>query len=385
MNELKTKSANILCIGNSWFPHMSGGLNSYVYELIHNLAKAGDRVQFCGIDLPETASNPAIKLTNLASLNSSLLQRLWSARSNFLNSKILEPDAINLHFALYSFPIISSLPKNVPITFTFHGPWAAEGEKEGNSKLSIYFKQWLEQRVYNKCDRFIVLSRAFGKILQQNYGIRETKIKVIPGGVDINNFQANLSREQAREKLNFPSDRKIIFTPRRLVRRMGIGNLLEAVAKVKSKIPDIWLAIAGKGALRGELEARSNELNLQDYVKFLGFLPDEDLPIAYQAANLTVIPSKYLEGFGLILLESLACGTPVICTPVGGMPEILNDFSPQLIAESINTRAIADLLETALNDKVSIPTREACRNYVITNYNWKKIAREVREFLLFKG
>ena len=382
MNEIKTESANILCIGNSWFPYMSGGLNRYVYELIHNLAREGDRIQLCGLDLPKKSSHPQIELVNLASAKSSLLKRLWSARNTFINSSIVEPDAINLHFALYSFPVMSELPKNVPITFTFHGPWAAEGEKEGNNKLSIYFKQWLEQRVYNQCDRFIVLSQAFGKILEQTYRIPEAKIKVIPGGVDLNNFQANLTRQQAREKLNFPSDRKIIFTPRRLVRRMGIDNLLEAMVQVKTKIPEIWLAIAGKGVLRAELETKANQLNLQDYVKFLGFLPDEDLPIAYQAADLTVIPSKYLEGFGLILLESLACGTPVICTPVGGMPEILNHFSPQLIAESTSTNAIADLLEKALEERIEIPSREACRNYVMNNYNWQKIARQVREILL---
>ena len=385
MNEIQTESANILCVGNSWYPYVSGGLDRYVYELIHNLAKIGDRIQLCGLDLPKNAANSSIELTNLASANNSLLKRLWSIRSNFLNSKIIEADAINLHFALYSFPLISCLPKNVPITFTFHGPWAFEGEKEGNNKLSVYFKKLLEKRVYNKCDRFIVLSQAFGKILHQNYGIPEEKINVIPGGVDINNFQANKSRQQAREKLNFPSDRKIIFTPRRLVRRMGIENLLEAVAKVKDKVPDIWLAIAGKGALREELEARSKALELEEYVKFLGFLPDEDLPIAYQAANLTVIPSKYLEGFGLILLESLACGTPVICTPVGGMPEILNSFSPQLIAESSSSEALAELLETALNEKISIPPREACRNYVINNYNWDIISRKVRKFFLTQG
>ena len=384
MNEIQTQSANILCVGNSWFPHMSGGLNRYVYELIHNLAEMGDRIQLCGIDLPTTSSNSSIALTNLASPNSSLFKRLWSTRSNFLNSQIPQPDAINLHFALYSLPIISNFPKNVPITFTFHGPWASEGEKEGNNKLSVYFKQWLEQRVYNKCDRFIVLSQAFGMILQQNYDICKTKIKVIPGGVDIENFKPKLSQKQAREKLKFPSNRLIIFTPRRLVCRMGIENLLEAVAKLKRKVPDIWLAIAGKGVLREELEQRSKELELERYVKFLGFLPDEDLPIAYQAANLTVIPSKYLEGFGLILLESLACGTPVICTPVGGMPEILNNFSPQLIAESTNSEAIANLLETALRDKIPLPTREACRNYVINNYNWNKIAGQVRKVLLTK-
>ncbi len=82
---------------------------------------------------------------------------------------------------------------------------------------------------------------------------------------------------------------------------------------------------------------QAKELGLEDNVKFLGFLPDEELPVAYQAADLTVMPSQSFEGFGLAILESLACGTPVVCTPVGGMPEILQGFSPQLITDSIST------------------------------------------------
>lgn len=243
-------------------------------------------------------------------------------------------------------------------------------------------RHWVEQEVYHRCDRFIVLSKAFGDILHQEYRVPWSKIHVIPGGVDAGKFQSNLSRQQARTQLGWPQDRAILFTPRRLVYRMGLDKLLTALAKVKRQVPDIWLAIAGKGPLQSLLKQQVMELGLSNYVRFLGFLPDDHLPLAYQAADLTVMPSQSLEGFGLVLIESLACGTPVLCTPIGGMPEVIEPFSPDLITDSTEETAIAERLEELLTGKVSMPSREACREYASTHFDWQKIARQVRNVLL---
>ncbi len=378
-------AANILCVGLGWFPKNPGGLDRYVYELTHQLALGQDRVELCGVGLPEALPNSPIKLTNLASPDSSLGRRLWDTRSNFLSQKAAKPNAINLHFALYSLPLLKVLPDGVPITFTFHGPWALESKQEGASKLGVFLKHWLvEKRVYDRCDRFIVLSKAFGTILHQEYQVPWRKIHIIPGGVDLTRFQPNLSRQEARTQLNWPQDRVILFTPRRLVNRMGLDKLLTAVAKIKSIIPDVWLAIAGKGPIKAALEQQTSELGLNDSVKFLGFLPDDQLPLAYQAADLTIMPSQSLEGFGLVLLESLACGTPALCTPVGGMPEVLEPFSPNLITASPEATDIAERLEEVLTGKVSMPSRTACREYAATNFDWQKIAQQVRQVLLAK-
>jgi glycosyltransferase involved in cell wall biosynthesis len=375
-------AANILCVGLGWFPKTPGGLDRYVYELTHQLASGQDRVELCGVGLPETQPNSTMKITNLAEPDNRLWERLWLIRSNFLRRKASQPDAINLHFALYSLPLLQILPPGVPITFSFHGPWALESKQEGAGKLSVFLKHWVEQRVYDRCDRFIVLSKAFGTILHQEYQVPWSKIHIIPGGVDLSRFQPNLSRQEARTQLNWPQDRPILFTPRRLVHRVGLDKLLMAIATIKPKIPDVWLAIAGKGPLKPDLERQATELGLNDHVTFLGFLPDDQLPGAYQAADLTIMPSQSLEGFGLVLLESLACGTPTLCTPVGGMPEILEPFSPDLITSSTEATAIAERLEELLTGKVSMPSREACREYAATHFDWQKIAQQVRQVLL---
>lgn len=375
-------AADILCVGMGWFPTTPGGLDRYVYELTHYLAAGQDRVELCGVGLPKAQPNSPIKLTNLAESDSLLLQRLWSTRINFLSRLATKPDAINLHFALYSLPLLNILPKGVPITFSFHGPWALESKREGAGKLSLFLKYWVEQKVYHRCDRFIVLSKAFANILNQEYLVPDSKIHIIPGGVNITRFQPSLSRQQARAQLNWPQDRAILFTPRRLVHRVGLDKLLTALATIKPRIPDTWLAIAGRGPLEAALEQQATELGLKDHVKFLGFLPDDQLPVAYQAADLTIMPSQSLEGFGLVLIESLASGTPALCTPVGGMPEVLTKFSPNLITTSAEATAIAERLEELLIGKVPMPSRTVCREYAATHFDWHKIMQQVRKVLL---
>ncbi|MDZ8107279.1 MAG: glycosyltransferase family 4 protein [Nostoc sp. DedQUE12a] len=377
-------SASILTLGLGWFPKNPGGLERYIYELTHKLAANQDEIELCGVGLPEGEPNLPIKLTNLADVDTNICQRLWSIRRNFQKTRTNKPDAINLHFALYSFPILDILPKKVPVTFNFHGPWAFESKQEVvNKNLSLLIKHWLiEQTTYNRCDRFIVLSKAFGNILHQKYQVPWSKINVIPGGVDINWFQPNLSPQEACRQLGWPDNRRILFTSRRLVHRTGVDKLLQAIAIIKPRIPDIWLAIAGRGHIQSALQQQATELGLDDNVKFLGFLPDEQLPIAYQAAELTVVPSQSFEGFGLVVVESLASGTPVLCTPVGGMPEILTQFSPDLITTSTEASAIAEKLEQALLGNIPIPSREACRQYATKHYDWNQIAQRVRKILL---
>lgn len=372
----------IAVLGNNWFPDRPGGLDRYIYELVHTLAKSDTEIDLFGIGLPAGTTLPSIHLKNLAKPDASLGHRLYTAYRNSRSISLSKPDAINIHFALYGLAAIPHLPKDIPVTCTFHGPWAIESQQEGDSKLGVWLKKQMEQRVYNRCDRFIVLSKAFGEILHQEYRIPWDKINIIPGGVDTQRFKGNLSRQQARENLGWPQDRFIIFTPRRLVHRMGLDKLLNAIAHLKANKHAPWLAIAGKGPLRETLEQQSAGLGLNHFVNFLGFLPDEDLPIAYQAADLTIMPSQSLEGFGLVLLESLSSGTPVMCTPVGGMPEVINDFSPELITAAPSEDAIATTLEAILTDNIQLPAHEACRHYATTHFSWPSIAEQIKQVLL---
>ena len=385
-NYTSVQSASILCLGLGWFPKTPGGLERYVYELTLRLASNKDQVELCGVGLPEDETKLDIKMTNLAAPDTPILQRLWAVRNNFKKTRMNKPDAVNLHFALYSLPILDLIPEDVPITYNFHGPWASESQEEGLDNITALLKKTIiEKTTYKRCNRFIVLCKAFGNILHQKYQVPSQKLHIIPGGVDINRFKPDLSIQEARTKLGWSCQRPTIFTSRRLVHRVGLDKLIAAIAQIKPKIPDIYLAIAGRGPLQNSLQQQVTELGLEDNVKFLGFLPEELLPVAYQAADLSIMPSQSFEGFGLAIVESLACGTPVICTPVGGMPEILEQFSPNLITDSIEVNAIAKKLEQVFLGEIVKPSRAECREYAVSNFDWDKIAKEVRKVILGEG
>ena len=381
---------SILCLGMSWFPTSAGGLNRYVYGMVDAISESNKddsnfSIDLLGLSMPDRVGNEKdsrINLINLADSKLSLPQRLLKIRSEYSRFRNISRSAINLHFALYSFPLLNSFPDDVPITFTFHGPWALESEQEKANPLVIWAKKQLEKAVYHKCDRFIVLSHAFGEILHREYEINWDKIHVIPGGVDIQEFQPKLTQAEAVQILGWKTDRKILFTPRRLVNRMGLDRLIDAMVEVRKQVPDVWLGIAGKGPIASQLQQQIEDLDLTDQVELLGFIPDELLSVAYQAADLTVVPSISLEGFGLILVESLACGTPALSTPVGGMPEILRPLNEDLVTESIESSAIAQRLTEFLTGDRPLPSRETCRQYAVENFDWSIISPKVQHILL---
>jgi glycosyltransferase involved in cell wall biosynthesis len=102
------------------------------------------------------------------------------------------------------------------------------------------------------------------------------------------------------------------------------------------------------------------------------------LPLCYRAANFSVVPTIALEGFGLIVVESLAAGTPVLGTPVGGIPEILRPFSEDLVFEGCNPEQLATGIIEALSGDRILPSSQACLNYVTENYHWHKIAQQIK-------
>jgi glycosyltransferase involved in cell wall biosynthesis len=109
-----------------------------------------------------------------------------------------------------------------------------------------------------------------------------------------------------------------------------------------------------------------------------GFVPEADLPALYAAADFSVVPTVALEGFGLVTVESLASGTPVLGTPVGATPEILSPLEPQLVFEAPTAEAMAQRLTEVLSGRIRLPGREACREYA-QRYGWDAVTPRILE------
>ena len=368
-----------LQVGMNWFPEQPGnGLDRVFHALAEHLPGAG--VDVCGLVVgsEEVKRSTDGRVEAFASGDVPLPKRLYGVRQSLRRGDLLaQTDIVAAHFALYALPVLD-LVRDSPFVVHFHGPWAGESRAEGEANFKVKAKSIIEGRVYRRADRFVVLSEAFRDVLMQRYKVCGEKVKIVPGGVDVDRFDTGVSRQQAREQLGWPADRPITLSVRRLVRRVGLENLVTAMKQVRRQVPEALLLIAGKGPLRSELEARIEAAGLNQNVQLLGFVPDDDLPLAYRAADVSVVPTVSLEGFGLIAAESLAAGTPVLVTPVGGLPEVVQGLDEKLVLPSTDPAELADHLAAALTGNKPLPDAAACQAYAQSRFAWPVIARQVR-------
>lgn len=361
-----------------WFSEEAGGLSRYSSGLVEALSRGGDpsRILVTGTDGVGEASNGLA--IPFATKGAPMLRRLVESRSAMRTLLAeFQPDVCTVHFALYARASIGLL-KDRPWVCHFHGPWALESGAEGASRSIVAIKSKIvEQPVYRSAPRLVTLSRFFADVLRDSYGVPEDRIRVVPGGFDPFPFESAPPKARSREILGLPSDRPLLVCVRRLAHRMGLENLVDAIALLRRTVPGVFLAIAGKGPIAAELSRRIEEGGLTENVKLLGFVPDRDLPALYAAADFSVVPTVSLEGFGLIVAESLAAGTPVVATRSGALPELLESFSPQLLSRSPSPRDLARVLEDALLGRSGKPEAAACRDHA-ARWSWSEVVPKLK-------
>ncbi|MEJ0003504.1 MAG: glycosyltransferase family 4 protein [Pararobbsia sp.] len=369
MNERRLTA---LQLGLHWFPERPGGLDRIYQNLIEALPKAGVDVRglVAGSAQVEVESKGVVRA--FARPDAPLQSRLRSMRREVRRTLAeIDPDLIVSHFALYGAPALD-LYRGRPLVSHFQGPWSAEAEVERNgasTRFGALVKAMVEGAVYRRSTRIIVLSSAFRDVLQARFGIPDEVIRVIPGCVDVSRFTLSTTREAARAALGLPAGRPIVVTVRRLARRMGIEDLVDSFRQVRHAVPDALLAIVGSGALTAPLRKRIDELGLGDHVRLLGRVEDDMLPLVYRAADLSIVPTVALEGFGLTTIESLATGTPVLVTPVGGLPEAVMGLSPDLVLPNFGANALAAGIVDALRGHLRLPSSDACRAYARSGFD----------------
>lgn len=366
-----------LQIGMHWFNERPGGLDRMFKALIDTLPDQGVSVRGMVAGTPGVFDASGGRVLAFAGAQEQLGARLWGSR---VQSRALRaakmPDVVASHFALYAAPT-AGVFRRVPKVVHFHGPWAAESYPGGGGGWSRAARVALERFVYRGGTRHIVLSRAFGQLLHETYGVREDRIRVVPGCVDVARFNVRATKVRARERLGLSQDRPLLFCMRRLVSRMGLEDLIDAMAIVKPALPDVLLTIAGTGPLEEQLQARIVARGLERNVQLVGFVADDKVPLWYRAADLSVVPTVSLEGFGLTTIESLAAGTPVLVTPVGGLPEAVAPLAAELVLSSGGFKAIGEgIMEVLLGQRV-VPDSAACRAYARKHFDRAVVAGQV--------
>jgi glycosyltransferase involved in cell wall biosynthesis len=222
--------------------------------------------------------------------------------------------------------------------------------------------------------------------IENIHQIPENRIVVNPGGVDLKIFRPYDGRKQIKNELGLPENKIHLLTVRNLEPRMGIDNLIKAIDILKMDGKPIHLAICGDGPEENNLKRMIHDLSLTNEITLTGFVLSEMLPKFYNAADFFILPTRKLEGFGLVTAESLACGTPVIGTPVGATKEILTNFNPNFLCRDSTPEAIAECIRKNLQrysiDQKNYETlRVKCRDYSEINYSWQRHINELNTLI----
>jgi glycogen(starch) synthase len=366
---------SLLQIGLIASGKQTSGSDRYYFSLLRELAPLDVDVHGVVLGDPDSVEDPVPGVASFAPEGSRMFAR-WMGLRRTVRPLLRGRDVVVSHFAPHAFPVLDQI-RTRPLVVHFHNPWSLEGRAAGiDGKRQAL--RWLQERaVYGSASRFVVLSQANAQVLEREYRVPKAKIRIIPGAVDLRRFAPTATRRAARERLGWPVDRPLVLVTARLVPAKGVDNLIAAMQDVRRAVPDALLVIVGDGPQAGELHAQVRTLGLDDAVLFGGYLTD-DLPLAYRAADLAVVPSVAFESFGLVAAEALACGTPVLVTPLLGLPEVVRDLEPALVLAGFGPEQIADGVRGALTGALPIPSEDACVRYA-QRFAWPSIARRIRD------
>lgn len=278
-------------------------------------------------------------------------------------------DIICAHDYISFFTILPHLKKEVKKTFIVHDPLVYHDKMmKKQSIIRRMVLSYIEKSVYKKSDivgyisdytmkRFIYLDERLKK-----------KTRLVYDWVDTDKYTLPENKEKLRQESQI-SDKFTVFTARPLEQRTGIINLVRGFEKFSKDKDNVELRIAGKGVQYEEIQNTIEELKCNN-IKMLGYVSDDELVEWYQKANLVVIPSVDGEGFGLPIIEAMACGTPVLGTPVCAIPEVLNGL-PERLFSGIDSDSICNGIERFYSDwmKSGDLDLDTERRYVLERYS----------------
>lgn len=394
-------------------PESIGGTYTYIYELGRRLASRGHRFDL----IVSTKTMPGGGPEDLAGMRVyrypfrrinpvlSTLQHLNKTYAIYSGLAAEEPvDILSVNDSHLGLKVAESgLGRRACQIPTFHAPlflefrlntgWRVEAETSSFRRAVLrateppleHWQRRFETRLLEAGQGIVVLSRFTRGLIEKHFPTVDLdRVRIIPSGVDTERFKQAPDRAEVRRKLGLPEDAVCLVTVRNLSPRMGLENLVEAMAMVRDSEPargvDLVLNICGEGRLRSALEARIERLGLGGVINLLGRVTDETLVNHYQAADLFVLPTTAMEGFGIVTVEALATNLPVVGTPAGATPEILEPIDPRLVTRDTSAEAIAEGITSWLARRSEEAGTTRYRDEVMSKYTWDEVAGRVESY-----
>ncbi len=353
--------------------------NEHVPHVVHDLG-FGNRV----VHVPAGPEHPIPK-ADLANHVPEFVERVAS----FAAHKGLKYDVIHSHYWLSGLAARDLKQAwAAPVVQMFHtlglmkNRIARTGETEGDYRI------FGEREVLRVVDRIVAATPAELAQLQWLYEVKTNRISVVPPGVDLRRFYP-ISKDEAREYIGLPANRRMLLFVGRIEPLKGVDTLLQAITLMRDsgtlRRHDIALWIVGGDAEDDEeemsaemarLHALRVDLGLHDFVTFLGKRAQDSLPYYYSAADVAVVPSHY-ESFGMVALEAMACGTPVVASQVGGLAYLIENGKTGYHVPDQDPEALCRALTALLDDADLHARMSAQAARTAQEYGWEKIAPRI--------
>jgi glycosyltransferase involved in cell wall biosynthesis len=373
----------LLVATDQWFPDVRGGVARVATETAHRLAARGHAVTV----LAPRVKGEAEQLTdgNLTLLR--LLDRhgLPQTLTDFVETwrlgRHLPRDGFDVAVAHQSTTAAGLAWSGVdaPLMLVFHASAVRENRfvrsvaVTRSARLRLGALEvpltMLERFAVRRATGVVVLSDFSRRILLEDHPEVTERLLRVSGGVDVSTFSPGDGVDGARRRLGLRLDLRVLFTLRRLEPRMGLETLIRAFALLDENAE---LVLGGTGSLATALQRLARELGLDSRVHLVGRLTEIELAEWYRAADLFVLPTAAYEGFGMVTVEALASGTPVVGTPVGATPELLRPLDPRLLARRCDAPALAETIRSALL-LARGELRARARRYAEDSFSWETV------------
>jgi D-inositol-3-phosphate glycosyltransferase len=374
-----------ICLVTHFFPPHMGGIEKVSYEQSKRLTESGNQIDVLTSKIKGRNKYPAkgVRIFHFSAVN--IAERIGvpypipSIQAYRTFARVIKKcDLVHAHGHVYmSSYLAGKVAKKYkkPFILTQHNTFI--DYRSGLNLLEHLNDLTIGKAVLKDADRIVVVSNKTMEYVHK-LGADKSKTSVIYNGVDIDYFHP-ANKEKSRKKLDLPKNRKIILSVRRLVYKNGLDTLIESVPYVARDHPDVLFVIAGKGPSKKLIEDRIRESRMGDNIKLTGFVPDELLPVYYNAADYFVLPSASGEGLPLVLLEAMACGLPVISTTVGGTPEIIEHMKNGVLVPPKNPEAMAVTMSELLSKEgMGQAIGEEARKIVESRFTWEENLRQLK-------
>jgi len=355
-----------------YYPPHIGGVENHVMELTKALMRKDNDLQVLTSDIPKNEYNECIKFK---------AKEIFPHYVPFIfglsKIKYMDADIFHSHCPPPFFSKAICKANKKPHVITYHFDVKIP-KSAGNIRIPSLLGEYVEKfyaqhyalKVLECCDAIIVTGKSYAETSPILHELL-FKCHVIPNGIDISKFDAAIRALNVRRA-------KIVLFVGRLVLPKGIDDLIRAMPAVLNEVPEAKLVIVGEGEEQKKLVELVRKLALEDKVEFRGYMNLKELAKSYLEASVFVLPSfTRLENFGIVLLEAMACRTPVIASDIPGVRENITKDNGLLFPPRDVDR-LADSIITIISDDEKVKRMgEAGRKLVEEKYDWDVIAEQV--------